>query len=183
MIQPQIDSISQLFKIDHQTPFFQDNISKKDELDDTYLRNFDVQGRHFFFILGNIISKKLKKKKPALAIYEYFEHSSRKNPCRKIIQISLNNKFMRAHQYHSKLVQIQDDQLIYVKVNNDEENRTVELTVCSYDVLAEREKTLRAERHAMKISDDGHAQLGAFAVFADNGFDEQQPGMNETEFI
>ena len=90
---------------------------------------------------------------------------------------------MRAHQFHSKLVKIQDDQLIYVKVKNDEESNTIDLTVCSYDVLAEREKTLRAERHAMKTSDDGHPQFGAFAVFADNGFDEQQRGMNETEFI
>ena len=55
--------------------------------------------------------------------------------------------------------------------------------VCSYDVISEREKTLRAEQQTMKISEDGDPQFGAFAVFADNGFDEQQRGMDETEFI
>lgn len=81
-------------------------------------------------------------------------------------------------------MQIRDNKLIYVKINNDEANKTIDLTVCSYDVVADVERTLRAERQAMKSGEDGvDPQFGAFVVFAANGFDEQHCVMDETEFI
>lgn len=53
---------------------------------------------------------------------------------------------MEMHHYHSKLVHIQGNTLIYVKVNNNNKSKTIELEVCKYDVISEKETIVAKEK-------------------------------------
>jgi hypothetical protein len=112
---------------------------------------FNLGDRSFFYIVGDQMSNS-GKLKPFLSIFEYFQKN---NEIKTIYETNLNNKFLRIEPKHRQMVLIRDTKLIYVKIQNIDQTKTINYAVAEYDVIQGTETVVLSDTNDMEIEEDG----------------------------